>query len=256
MCLLLLALQAHPVYKLIIMANRDEFYDRPTAQAAFWDERSDILAGRDLRAGGTWFGITRNGRIAAITNYRDPAALRSEAPSRGRLVSDFLKGGEDPETYLSGLALNAERYNGFNLIVGLQDQLSWYSNQGHGIQRITSGIHGLSNHLLNTPWPKVSRGKAALNAILSNSPVLLPDALFDILLDRSVPSDDRLPDTGVGIEWERILSPIFIAGPGYGTRSSTLLLIDREDRVTFLERTHDSVRAQHKDVAFTFLIQN
>jgi uncharacterized protein with NRDE domain len=257
MCLLLLALQAHPAYKLVIAANRDEFYERPTAPAGFWNESPDILAGRDLRAGGTWFGITRKGRIAAITNYRDPASLKPAAPSRGSLVSDFLMGEGDPEAYLSRLALNAWDYNGFNLVIGIRDQLWWYSNQVPGIQRpITPGIHGLSNHLLNTPWPKVSRSKSALKEILSNNTILSPELLFGMLLDRSIPGDAILPDTGVGIEWERILSPIFIASPGYGTRSSTILLLDREDHVTFLERTHGSGPDHHRDMAFEFNVED
>jgi uncharacterized protein with NRDE domain len=255
MCLLLLALQAHPVYKLVIAANRDEFYERPTAPAGFWDEKPDILAGRDLRAGGTWFGITRKGRIGAITNYRDPASLKSAAPSRGRLVSDFLIGEEDPQAYLGRLALNPGNYNGFNLVVGAGDRLCWYSNRGHGIRPLLPGIYGLSNHLLDTPWPKLSRGKASLRRILSNNPHPSSEAIFDVLLDPSVAADDRLPATGVGIEWERILSPIFIASPSYGTRSSTILFIDREDRVTFLERTYGSTPGQHRDLAFEFMIQ-
>jgi len=254
MCLLLLALQAHPAYKLIIAANRDEFYERPTAPAGFWDDSPDILAGRDLRAGGTWLGITRKGRIGAITNYRDPAALKSAAPSRGRLVTDFLTGEEEPEPYLTRLNVRAGDYNGFNLVVGVKDRLCWYSNRGHGIRRIMPGIHGLSNHLLNTPWPKISRAKAALKKILSNDTVLSPGLLLDVLLDRSIPGDDALPDTGVGIKLERILSPIFIASPGYGTRSSTILLMDRQDRVTFLERTHDSRSDQHTDATFQFTV--
>ena len=255
MCLFLMALQIHPVYKLVIAANRDEFYERPTAAAEFWDERPEILGGKDLRAGGTWFGITRRGRIAAITNYRDPAAFKPHAPSRGRLVSDFLMSEEDPEAYLNRLALKGEGYNGFNLVVGVRDQIWWYSNRGHGIQRTMQGIHGLSNHLLNTPWHKVSLGKAALKDILSNNSVLSPEILLDILLDRSTPHDGVLPNTGVGIELERILSPIFIVSPGYGTRSSTILLLDQKDRVTFLERTHDPASDQHKDVAFEFTLE-
>ena len=255
MCLFLMALQAHPVYKLVIAANRDEFYERPTAAAAFWDERPEILGGRDLRAGGTWFGITRRGRIAAITNYRDPAAFKPHAPSRGRLVSDFLISEEDPEAYLNRLTLKAGDHNGFNLIVGVRDQIWWYSNRGHGIKRIMPGIHGLSNHLLNTAWHKVSLGKTAIKEILSNNAVLSPELLFDMLLDRSTPDDDVLPDTGVGIELERILSPIFIVSPGYGTRSSTILLLDQKDRVTNLERTHDPAPDQHKDMAFEFRLQ-
>ena len=255
MCLLLLALQAHPVYRLVIAANRDEFYERPTAPARFWNDRPDILGGRDLRAGGTWFGITRHGRIGAITNYRDPTSHQPQAPSRGSLVTDFLIGDDEGEAYLARLELKARNYNGFNLVVGVRDQLCWYSNRTRGIQRIMPGIHGLSNHLLDSPWPKVSRAKAALKDILSNNPALSPEVLFDMLLDRSIPGDDALPDTGVGIEWERILSPIFIASPDYGTRSSTILLLDRKNHVTFQERTHGPAPGQHRDVTFEFMIQ-
>jgi uncharacterized protein with NRDE domain len=256
MCLLLLAIKSHPVYKLVIAANRDEYYDRPTAPASFWDDPPDLLAGRDMRAGGTWFGITKKGRIAAITNYRDPASLKSHAPSRGGLVSDFLTGKEKPEEYLARLDLKAGDYNGFNLIVGTKDQLYWYSNRGNGTQRLVPGIYGVSNRLLDTPWPKVSRGKAALEQILSEQGVPSPSALWNMLLDRSIPDNDNLPDTGVGLEWERILSSIFIASPNYGTRSSTLLLIDQNDRVTFMERTHISNQDHNKEVVFKFQVEN
>ena len=256
MCLLLLALKSHPVYKLVIAANRDEYYDRPTAPASFWDDRRDLLAGRDLRAGGTWFGITKKGRIAAVTNYRDPASLKSHAPSRGELVSDFLTGEEKPEEYLAGLDLKAGGYNGFNLIVGTKDQIYWYSNRGDGTHCLVPGIYGVSNHLLDTSWPKVSRGKAALKKLLSDQTGPSPESLFDMLFDRSIPGDDSLPDTGVGLEWERILSPIFISSPNYGTRSSTLLLIDQNDRVTFMERTHISNQDHNKEVVFEFPIEN
>jgi uncharacterized protein with NRDE domain len=255
MCLLLLALQAHPVYKLVVAANRDEFYERPTAPAGFWDKRPDLLAGIDLRGGGTWFGVTQTGRIGAITNYRDPSDFRPNAPSRGRLVSDFLSGEEDPEAYLSRVARDAEDYNGFNLVAGVEDRLFWYSNQGHGAQRIMPGIHGLSNHLLDTPWPKVSRGKAALKRILLANPFPAAETILDVLLDRTLPADHRLPDTGVGIELERMLSPIFVTSPYYGTRSSTVLLIDRENRMTFVERTHGAGPNEPSDVEYNLVIQ-
>jgi len=255
MCLLLAAFHAHPVYKLVIAANRDEFYDRPTAAAGFWDEMPDILGGKDLRAGGTWFGITRKGRVAAITNYRDPTTHKPDAPSRGSLVTDFLKGEEEPEVYLSRLTLSGGGYNGFNLVAGVVDRLFWYSNRGDGMQCIMPGIHGLSNHLLDTPWPKVSRGKDALGDILSKMSVLSPERFFDMLMDRFVPADDCLPDTGVSMEWERILSPIFISSSDYGTRSSTLLFVDRENHVTFMERTYGPTPEQNRDAAFEFMLE-
>ena len=256
MCLLLLAVKSHPVYKLVIAANRDEFYDRPTAPASFWDDGPGLLAGRDLRAGGTWFGINRKGRVAAITNYRDPASIKSHAPSRGELTSDFLTGEEKPEEYLTRLDLKAGGYNGFNLIVGTKDEICWYSNRGNGICSLMPSIYGMSNHLLDTPWPKVSRGKAALEKILSDQSVPSPTAFFDMLLDRSIPDDNNLPDTGVGLEWERLLSPVFISSPNYGTRSSAILLIDQNDHVTFMERTHTSDPYDSKEVVFEFSIES
>ena len=256
MCLLLLALKSHPVYKLVIAANRDEFYDRPTATASFWDDRTDLLAGRHLRAGGTWFGINRKGRVAAITNYRDPASIKSNTPSRGELTSDFLTGKEAPKEYLDRLDLKAGAYNGFNLVVGVKDQICWYSNCGNGTRSLIPGIYGVSNHLLDTPWPKVSRGKSSLENILSNNPIASPEMLFHMLLDRSIPDDDNLPDTGVGLEWERLLSPIFISSPSYGTRSSAILLIDGKDNVTFVERTHIRSQDNSKEVLFEFPIEN
>jgi uncharacterized protein with NRDE domain len=256
MCLLILAIQAHPAYKLIIAANRDEFYERHTSPAGFWDKRPHILAGRDLRGRGTWLGITRTGRIGAITNYRDPTSFKPNAPSRGKLVTDFLSGNKDPEAYLREVDLKAKKsYNGFNLVVGMEDRLFWYSNRGHGIQRIARGIHGLSNHLLDTPWPKVSRAKAALERTLRDASHIAPETLLEILLDRTIPQDRSLPDTGVGIELERMLSPIFIAGTDYGTRSSTVILMDHEARVTFLERTHGSSPCPLSDVVFEFEIE-
>jgi len=170
-------------------------------------------------------------------------------------VSDFLEGEEGPEAYLARLDLKAGDYNGFNLIVGNKDQICWYSNRGNGTRCLVPGIYGVSNRLLDTPWPKVSRGKAALEEILSNQTGPSPESLFEILLDRSIPCDDSLPDTGVGLEWERILSSIFIASPNYGTRSSTLLLIDHNDHVTFMERAHTSDPDHNKDVTFEFPIE-
>jgi uncharacterized protein with NRDE domain len=240
MCLLLMALNTHSTYPLILLANRDEYYDRPSASAAFWKEAPFVLAGRDLRAGGTWLGITRNGRIAAVTNYRDPSSIKDGAPSRGRLVSDFLLSQEDPTEYLYSLDQETRKYNGFNLIVGDKGQLCWYSNRGKGIQALSPGIYGLSNHLLDTPWPKVARGTDALARLLSEQRAPSLEELFHILADRTVADDEALPRTGIELEWERILSPIFIMSPTYGTRSSTVVLIDAENRASFVEKTFNA----------------
>lgn len=256
MCLLLLAVQKHPEYKLVLAANRDEYYDRPTAPAAFWDEASHLLGGKDLRAGGTWLGITRQGRIAAITNYRDPATIRTNAPSRGKLVSDFLLGDESPLEYLDNLAREKDRYDGFNLVVGVMDQLYWFSNRGEGGPReLSPGIYGLSNRLLDTPWPKVTRSKDAMADLLSGQKIPSSEKLFQMLLDPTIANDDQLPDTGVGMEWERILSPIFITSPTYGTRSSTIILIDWHNSVTFTERTFNSDQGHPTTLEYKFPIE-
>ena len=255
MCLLVFALKAHPSYKLILAANRDEFYERPTAPAKFWDENPHLLAGRDLKAGGTWLGITKQGKIAAITNYRDPSSLKKNAPSRGRIVSNYLAGSEGSDVYLKKLLKDADRYNGFNLILGNRDDLYWYSNRSEGYRRLSAGIYGLSNHLLDTPWPKISLSKNTLAHLISRGKNLSPEPLFRLLADRSVPDDSRLPSTGVGIEWERILSPVFIMSSNYGTRSSTLLFIDRQDHVSFYERTFNLHHDQVSDSNHAFDIE-
>jgi uncharacterized protein with NRDE domain len=237
MCLLLMALNRHSTYPLIFLANRDEYYERPSAPARFWEEAPSVLAGKDLRAGGTWLGISKDGRIAAVTNYRDPSSIKENAPSRGRLVSGFLLGHREPLEYLDILKKDAGRYNGFNLIMGEKDRLYWYSNRGRRVQSLRPGIYGLSNHLLDTQWPKVARGKEALTRLLSMQADPSDEELFRILADRTPADDASLPHTGVDLEWERILAPIFIKSPLYGTRSSTVLLIDAGNRVTFIEKT-------------------
>jgi uncharacterized protein with NRDE domain len=235
MCLILLGWKTREDYPLVLAANRDEFYERPTAPADFWEEAPDILAGRDLPAGGTWLGITRQGRLAALTNYRDPAAHKTEAPSRGTLAGDYLRGRQDPEAYLDALVTRAGSYNGFSLILGDLQGLHFFSNRG-GRLPLAPGIHGVSNRLLDTPWPKVERGKRALATLLGKRDGPSPEALLDLLADRSRPPDDELPETGVGLEWERVLSPLFIESPRYGTRSSTVLIVDGGGGVTFVER--------------------
>jgi uncharacterized protein with NRDE domain len=253
MCLILFAWKAHAAYPLILAANRDEFYERPSAPAAFWPDTPGLLAGRDLKAGGTWLGVTRSGRLAAITNYRDPASLKQGAPSRGELVSDYLLGQESPGEYLRRLAPRAGRYNGFSLLVGDRSELFYYSNRGEAV-RPAPGIHGLSNHLLDTPWPKVERGKQALERLLVGEQNPSPEALIGILASRSKPPDNWLPDTGVGLEWERILSPLFIESPTYGTRCSTALLVDRQGAVTFVERVFDGGSESRWTSRFDFRI--
>ena len=251
MCLILFAYRVHPSYNLILAANRDEFYERPSSPADFWEDVPQVLAGRDLKEGGTWMGINRKGRFAAITNYRDPASWQNNAPSRGELISSYLRGNQNHDDYLDKISRDAQLYNGYNLIIGDRHELFAYSNRGEK-QKLNPGIYGLSNHLLNTSWPKVSRGKKLLKATLDKKGAELEGALFALLADCKLPPDNKLPDTGIGQEWERVLSSIFIASPIYGTRSSTILLIGKNGRIKFVEKVYDGKPQEWVTSSFSF----
>ena len=237
MCLILLSYEMHSKYRMVLAANRDEYYNRPTAPIGFHDDASNVLGGQDLKHHGMWLGITRFGRFAAITNYRDPGPNISNAPSRGFLVRDFLTGEASPENYLEHVKSMGHRYNGFNLLVGDRSELYYYSNRGSHIKKLKQGMYGLSNHLMDTPWPKITKGKSDLEKLLNGKKDIDPEDIFDILKDGSCPPDNMLPDTGVDLAWERILSPLFITSEFYGTRSSSIIFIEREGWITFLERT-------------------
>jgi len=236
MCLILLSFSTDADDSLIVAANRDEYYDRPTGPLAFWREAPHVLAGRDIRGGGTWLGVTCKGRIAALTNFRDPSAIRGDAPSRGLLVSNFLEGTDSPQNYLKRIRTTAHQYNPFNLLVGDRSVLYYYSNRTDEIQQLNTGLYGLSNHLLDTPWPKVQKGKESLEILIKSKKRVSPEALFGILTDQSFPPEKHLPDTGVGPEWERLLSPVFITSRTYGTRSATVLIFNKSGRLTVAER--------------------
>jgi uncharacterized protein with NRDE domain len=235
MCLILFAHRVHAAYPLVVAANRDEWFRRPTAPAGFWDDAPELFAGRDLEQGGTWLGVTRSGRFAALTNYRDPGANRPDAPSRGALVSAFLRSRETPLEYLARLRGEAVRYNGFSLLAGDCDALCYFSNREGQLRTLAPGIYGLSNSLLDVQWPKVESGKARLASALDGRPEAA--ALIDILDDTGNAPDHALPATGVGLEWERRLSALRIVAGEYGTRSSTALLIGVDGVVTFVERS-------------------
>jgi uncharacterized protein with NRDE domain len=254
MCLILFGNEIHPEYRLIMAANRDEYQDRPTAPAGFWNDAPQLLAGRDLSQGGTWLGITRSGRIAAITNYRDPARHRHDALSRGGLATRFLLSDVSIEEFFQFLKREGESYNDFNLLFGTAGRLFSYSNRGELTPAISPGIHSLSNHLLDTPWPKSVRGRKALTELVATGDRIDPWELLTILSDRTPAADELLPDTGIGMEMERFLSPIFIASPRYGTRSSTVILIDRDGNVTYGERTFGPGSAAAATVWLTFRI--
>jgi uncharacterized protein with NRDE domain len=237
MCLIILGWRAHPAWKLIAAANRDEYYQRPSEPIHWWAESPGLLAGRDLRGGGTWMGVTRAGRFAAVTNFRDPASIRSDAPSRGELVPGFLASGKSAGAWMKDLAKSASIYNGFNLLASDGDELWYFGNRGtKEPKRLTPGIYGLGNRFLDTPWPKVERSRAGFSAAISGATVE-PEALFRVLADRRRPPDEELPDTGVGIEFERILSPPFIVSPVYGTRSSSAVLMREDGTGEFWERS-------------------
>lgn len=241
MCLILMAWHAHRDYPLVIGANRDEFYDRPTAAAGPWADSPGVLAGRDLLSGGTWLGIDVRGRFAALSNFRDgQSPPLAQAPSRGLLVADHLRGSHTVAQYLSALEVRGCIYNGFNLIFGDLSTVYYYGNRAPGPRRLAPGVYGLSNHLLDTPWPKIERGKAGLRRLLSAS--LDCEAVLALLADREIAPDSELPDTGIGIERERLLSPLFIESPSYGTRASTVLWADREGRLGLVERCYDGPR--------------
>lgn len=235
MCLIVFSYRQHPKYPLIFAANRDEYYTRPSRTAQFWDEHPHILAGKDLKAGGTWMGINKNGEFSAITNYRDPSIKKVHAPSRGQLVLDFLKSNDPPSSYLGKLQSRADQFMGFNLLAGSLDELGYYSNQQDEILFLDDGLYGLSNHLLETSWPKVRRAKEGLQNIIENGHIT-PDPLFNLLADDQEAPENELPDTGIPKDIEKKVSPIFIKSDGYGTRCSTVLLIDQHGEVTFAER--------------------
>lgn len=236
-CLILFSLARHRGYPLIIAANRDESYDRPAAPIAFWDDAPHIAGGRDLQAGGTWLGITTRGRWAALTNFRRAKSWRDDAPSRGRLVCEFLAGDMAPGAYLTAILPSAQAFNGFNLLVGDRTGVWYFSNRDDAPRRVAPGIHGLSNHLLDTPWPKVEMSKQALEQIPSQPVAAMTEALAGALAKREVPPGSALPDTGIGLTEERLLSPPFIAAGHYGTRMTTVILVDDAGRVAMEERT-------------------
>ena len=243
MCLITVACGLRADYPLLLAANRDEFFARPTDPARFWPETPHLLAGRDLEQGGTWLGITRNGRIAALTNFRDGTRKRAGRRSRGWLVRDFLLSQHAPDAFLAGVHRDRSQYDGFNLLVGTHQGLYHYSNETGAVTALATGVHGLSNHLLNTPWPKVERARARLSGLASDAAGALPQRLFDLLADDAQAPDDALPATGVPLEWERLLSSAFIRSAGYGTRCSTVILVSAGGEVRFEERTFSAAHA-------------
>lgn len=238
MCLLAFAWRVHPSFPLVLVGNRDEFHDRPAEAAHWWSSPDGILAGRDLQAGGAWLGLSRRGRFAVVTNYREPGVATSGRRSRGDLVVDFLSRGGSVEDWMDELTGRSDEYGGFNLIVGDREQIHYLTNRGEGRRFLAPGVHGLSNHQLDTPWPKVTAARGRLERLIEADRVE-PEALFGLLADRTPAEEGDLPDTGVPIEWERLLSSAFIVDPRYGTRVSTVVLAGINRRFDFAERRFD-----------------
>jgi len=253
MCLIVFAWRAHPRYRLMVAANRDEYFGRPSAPAAFWDDHPRVLGGRDLEAGGSWLGITPQGRFAALTNYRNPADKKPSAPSRGALVSEFLIGKAAPEEYTRKVEKRAADYNGFSLVVGDAESMFFFSNRGGRATRVEPGVHGLSNHLLDTPWPKVEKAKAGVAKELSKA--FDASAMFQLLDDTGQAQNDELPSTGVSLELEERLSAIrILAVGGYGTRCSTVLSFGVNGKVEFHERSYREDGSTSGTVSYRFTV--
>jgi uncharacterized protein with NRDE domain len=239
MCILFIAIKQHPLYPIVIAANRDEFHQRPTQSAHFW-ENKNLLAGKDLTGGGTWMGVNTSGDIAALTNIRAPGKDRENAITRGELVANFLKTPVSPNDYLQSLKNSHLQYNGYNLLFGNLDQLQVYNSFEDTAYELEDGVYGLSNASLNSPWPKLDIGRSALANYCKNANILSHEHLFELLGNDLPAKDDELPNTGISVELEKKLSSIFIISPEYGTRSSTILLIDNNNQVYWEERSFSS----------------
>lgn len=251
MCLLVLAWKHHPRYRLILAGNRDEFHDRAAAPLNWWQDDPRILGGRDLKAQGTWLGVARSGRFGVVTNYRDLQAPVESAPSRGQLITRFLTGATSPKEFLDDLRGAAPRYSGFNLLVGGTRALYYFSNRGPAPTALAPGVYGLSNHLLDTPWPKLTRTRERFDALLAQ-PEIAPEGLFTMLGDREQASHGNLPSTGLPEDWERVVSAPFIVNERYGTRCSSVLLVERTGRTILQERRFDATGIQSGNSRFEF----
>lgn len=249
MCIIFAAYKSHPDFDLIVAANRDEFYGRKAAPAHFWEDEPSILAGRDLEQMGTWMGVTLSGRFAALTNYRQPNEEQENKQSRGHIVRAFLAGQETPASFLAGLQRTRQNYRGYNLLVGDQHSLMYYSDIENKAKALRPGVYGLSNHFLNTPWPKVEKGKTFLHKFIAEK-TSDHEKLFQLLRDSEPAREDDLPKTGVPLELEKTLSSIFIQSPHYGTRCSTVLTISKKGHMQLIERTYPNPLKNERQYQF------
>jgi len=239
MCLIVFSYKSHEKYPLILAGNRDEFYKRPAKEAHFWNTTPPVLAGKDLKAGGTWLGISSAGEMGALTNFRDLNNPRQREKSRGELIPEVLLNGEPIDAKLKSIIQKGHQYDGFNMIAGNIHNLFYLNNITNRFEKLKPGYHGISNAFLNTPWPKVEKAKKEFNNIISRNK-MDEEAIFTLLKNRESYPHEELPDTGLTPEMEKAVSSIFIDTHNYGTRCSTLLMIDRYDAVTFIERTYSA----------------
>ncbi len=253
MCLVLVVWRVHPDYPCVVAANRDEFHRRPADPAGWWPDKPHILAGRDRLAGGTWFGLNRSGRFAALTNFRGAPPRRAEAPSRGELVASLLDRTDPVDEGLAFLGRVGRHYNGFNLIFSDGERLGIHESEPDAGRVLDPGVYGLSNHLLDSPWPKVLKAKSRLATALEELPGTA--RILDLLRDDQPAADEELPRTGVSLEWERLLSSSFVRSAEYGTRCSSVVTIDRAGEVRFDEWTWDPDGAQTGRVEWRFSAQ-
>jgi uncharacterized protein with NRDE domain len=252
MCLALIATRLRDDLPLVVAANRDEFFRRAAAPAAFWAEAPGLLAGRDLEAGGTWLGVTRAGRFALLTNHRDPRSHREGAPSRGALVAEYLKGEENAGDFLRRKEKEGRAYNGFHLVVGGLSEVWYFTNTDGSLRLLEPGVHGLSNGPVDDPWPKTRWAVDRLTKVLAGPGDPSPSSLLELLADRSRVPDAELPSTGIPLEWERALSSVFVLHGAYGTRCSTALFFSKDGRVRFVERSFDPSGAPAGTVDVSF----
>lgn len=254
MCILFLAVNQHPRYPLIIAANRDEFYARPTASSHYWPSMPNMLAGQDLEAGGTWMGVSAEGRFAALTNIRAPSPPRIESRTRGELVTQFIENGIDASQYATQLSANHNRYRGYNLLFGHWNSLQVYNNHLDRVEQVEDGYHGLSNAHFNAPWPKIEFGKAQMQHICEQSDEVDLEALFELMRNETKAPDADLPKTGIPFEKEKQLSSVFINIPDYGTRGTTIMSVDHAGNVNWCERVYNAAGEQESQKCFEFKI--
>ncbi|MEW6998299.1 NRDE family protein [Colwelliaceae bacterium BS250] len=238
MCILFIAINQHKDHPLIVAANRDEFHQRPTKSAYFWADDNKLLAGQDLQAGGTWLGINPEGQFAAITNIRDPKNNNPKAKTRGELVPLALQNNSPINE--SWLVANSDKYNPFNLIYSVNNQLYCFNSANNEHKLLESGFHAICNGSVNDVWPKMAKGEQLLEQLINEQQPVHAEHLFAIMQDSTQAPDELLPNTGVGIDWEKLLSSIFITSPTYGTRSTSILLQHQSGSIDFSEQSYTS----------------